>query len=86
MRKDDYTDGTRGNPLGDVSRGLEGMGSGALVKGFISERSIVVSSIEVERSQSVWAQGQVGKYAGGTWGHASDCFYFLSEIGIKFNN
>lgn len=68
MRREDYTGEAGGNPHGDVSSGLDGIGSGALVKGFISERSIVVLSIEVERSQSVQAQRHVGKYGGGTWG------------------
>lgn len=49
-----------GIPWGNVSNGLEGRGSDALGWVFVSDRSILVSSMEVERCQSVWVQMQVG--------------------------
>lgn len=63
MRIEEYPGRAGGNAWHDVSGRLEEIGSDALVggwEGFISEWKIIVSSTEVERRQSVWAQTQVG--------------------------
>lgn len=63
--KDLHRRGT-GKPLGDVSDGVEEIGSNALGRGFTAEGSIAVSCTEVERSQKVWhKRRQVARCAGG---------------------
>lgn len=50
----------KGQLWGIVSISIEGIGSDMLGRVFVSERSIVASSIEVEKCQNVWVQTQAG--------------------------